>query len=80
MTISEANIPFAPGIKAIIRKVGLKQKMVAEKAGYTPQELNDMLNGRRLIKACDIPRIAEALESKLDDIYEMGRKVKEKGE
>ena len=28
-----------------------------QKAGFTPQELSDMFNGRRLIKACDIPRL-----------------------
>ena len=33
-----------------------------------------MLNGRRLIKACDIPRIATVLGVKADDIYEAGKK------
>lgn len=78
MTIIEANKPLSDGINALILKKGIKQKIVAERAGYTPQELSDMLNGRRLIKACDIPRIAEALDSKSDDIYEMGRKMQGK--
>lgn len=58
MTIAEANEPLSNRLKIIIAQKGLKNLYVAESAGYTPQELSDMLNGRRLIKACDIPRIA----------------------
>lgn len=72
MTIAESNDPFARGLREIIAEKGLKNLYVAEKAGFTAQELSDMLNGRRLIKACDIPRLAEALEVKTDDIYETG--------
>ena len=61
MTINEMNFPANTGISKIIKEKGFKQTYVAESAGYTPQELSDMLNGRRLIKACDIPRIAKAL-------------------
>ena len=56
-TIKEMNVPVAFGISKAIKEKGFKQTYVAESAGYTPQELSDMLNGRRLIKACDIPRI-----------------------
>lgn len=75
MTIAESNDPFARGLREIIAKKGLKNLYVAEKAGFTAQELSDMLNGRRLIKACDIPRLAEALEVKTDDIYETGMRA-----
>ena len=69
MTIDEANKPLAKGIKVIIAKKGLKNIYVAEKAGFTPQELSDMLNGRRLIKACDIPKLALAMEVKESELY-----------
>lgn len=72
MTTAESNAPFARGLRVIIAEKGLKNLYVAEKAGFTAQELSDMLNGRRLIKACDIPRFAKALNVKLDDIYAMG--------
>lgn len=75
MTIAEANEPLAGGLKVIITQKGLKNFYVAEKAGYKPQELSDMLNGRKLIKACDIPRLAQALEIKSDDIYAAGTRV-----
>lgn len=73
MTITEANKPLADGVKVIIVQKGLKNLHVAKQAGYTPQELSDMLNGRRLIKACDIPKLTKALKVKADDIYEAGK-------
>mgnify|MGYP005789881097 CR=1 FL=1 len=74
MQIADFNAPAAKNISKIIEKKGLKQIYVAEKAGYKPQELSDMLNGRKLIKVCDIPRLAKALEVEIDEIYEAGKK------
>lgn len=73
MTIAEANEPVATGIKVIIAQMGFKNLYIAEKAGFTPQELSDMFNGRRLIKACDIPKFAYVLGVKADDIYAAGK-------
>ena len=72
MTITDANKPFADGIARLIDEKGLKQVYVADKAGYTPQELSDMLRGRRLIKASDIPKIAYALGVTSNEIYAAG--------
>ena len=74
LTISEANRPLSKGIQKIIAKKGLKNLYVAEKAGFTSQELSDMINGRRLIKACDVPRLATALGVVAGDIYSEGMK------
>lgn len=74
MTITEANEPFVKGLKLIIKEKGLKNVYVAEKSGFAAQELSDMLNGRRLIKACDIPKLARALGVKENEIYEAGKK------
>lgn len=49
-------------ITRIIEERGIKQCIIAEKAGYTPQMLCDMLNGRRLIKPIDIANLAKALD------------------
>lgn len=76
MRIAEFNTPAAENISKLIEKKGLKQVYVAEKAGYKAQELNDMLNGRRLIKACDIPRLAFALKVDINELY----KTNEEGE
>lgn len=80
MQIAECNYPAAENISRIIKEKGLKQVYVATGAGYSPQEFNDMLNGRKIIKVCDIPRITKVLKCSWDDIYKMGREVKEKGE
>ena len=57
MNIKEMNYPVNAGITKAIKEKGLKQVYVAERVGCTPQKLNDMIAGRCLIKACDIPRI-----------------------
>lgn len=69
MQIAKYNAPAAENISRLIEEKGLKQVYVAEKAGYKAQELNDMLNGRRIIKVCDIPKIARALGVSENDIY-----------
>lgn len=73
MQIAEFNSPVAENVARIIKNKGLKQAYVAEKAGYTPQELNGMLNGRRLIKSRDILRLATTLEVTANDIYAVGK-------
>lgn len=74
MRIADFNTPAADNISRLIKEKGLKQVYVAERAGFAPQELSDMLNGRRLIKSCDIPRLALALGVEINDIYEAGKK------
>ncbi|WP_317346862.1 helix-turn-helix transcriptional regulator [Blautia argi] len=72
MTIKEANFPFDVGIAKLIQNKGIKQIYIANKAGYTAQELSDMLNGRKIIKLCDVPRLADALGEDIDTIYSAG--------
>ena len=73
MTIREANEPLVRGIKVIIAKKGVKNIYVAEKSGFTSQELSDMLNGRKIIKPCDALAIANALEVTMDELYVMDK-------
>lgn len=60
MTIKKSNSVVADNLKEYIDENGLKQTAVASRAGYTAQQFNDMLNGRRIMKANDIERIIEA--------------------
>ena len=69
MRIAECNAPVAKNIAGVIENKGLKQIYIAKKAGYSPQEFNDMLNGRRLIKVNDIARIASALDVDVNCLY-----------
>lgn len=77
MTIAESNSPVAEGISLLIEENGLRQSFVAQKAGYTDQMLSDMLNGRKVIRACDIPKLASALSVTSNDIYAAGLRAVE---
>ena len=57
-------------IQAIIDEKGLKQRYVAEKAGFTDKEMSDMLNdNRKLIRAEYIPILAYALGVPITEIF-----------
>lgn len=68
------NEIVAPNIDAIIARKCLKQSAVAEKAGYTRQQFNDMLKGRKVIRDTDIVRIAAALKVDINALF--GKKGK----
>ena len=77
MTITEANEPLASRLKVIIAQEGLRQGYVATKAGFTPQQFSDMLNGRKIMKAVDIARIIDALGVTANDLFGMNDKSRE---
>ncbi len=57
-------------IKNIISDKGIKQKVVAERAGFTPQEFSNILNDRRkLLRVEYIPAIAFAMGVNVNDLY-----------
>lgn len=83
--IKESNSVVADRLKVIIEARGLKQTALAAKAGFSPQELSDMMNGRRLMRAADIASIVTVLKDyavdantlfgmNSDDIYAAGKK------
>lgn len=55
------NTVLVPNIRRIIQEKGLKQCAVAEKAGYSKQQFNAMLTGRKLITDADICKIIDVL-------------------
>lgn len=61
LDIATSNRVVAENLKTIISNKGLKQTVISAKSGYTVQEFNNMLNGRRLIKASDIEAMLKAL-------------------
>lgn len=65
--------PVAVGIKKTIVAHGLVQKTVAKRAGFTEQQFSDMLNDRRIIKACDMMAIADAIGVEVAELYEAGQ-------
>ena len=71
MNIKQLNAPVAENVKEIITKSGLKQIVIADRIGCTPQELTDMLCGRRIIKVNDIPKITMALGVEVGALFHM---------
>ncbi len=65
--VCNAMVPI--NIVRLIDERGLKQCAVAARAGFTDQQMCDMLNGRKIIKVCDILAIAEALGVEVGELY-----------
>lgn len=74
LDIRASNSVVADRVREIIKEKGLKQTAIAEKAGFTAQEFNDMLNGRRLMRAVDIAAIISVLEPVGVDANELFRR------
>lgn len=56
-------------LKIYIRNSGLKQCFVAERSGFTENQLSQMLNDKRIITADDLEIICNALNCTPNDIY-----------
>lgn len=70
MLTADYNATLPQNIIRIINMRGLKQCAVAKKAGFSKQQFNSMLNGRKIIKPCDALAIADALNVEMNDLYE----------
>lgn len=62
LDITASNSVVAVRLKNVISEKGLKQAAIATKAGFTAQELNDMLNGRRIMRAADIASLINVVK------------------
>lgn len=69
MNIKEANEPVATRISTLLEEKGLKQNVIAKSSGFTPQNFNNMLKGRKLIRACDISTIADAIGVDVNELF-----------
>ncbi len=61
-------------IRIVLKESGIKHKVVAERAGLTPQMFSDMLNGRKIITAEHVLEIAKALNVDVNVLYGTGQK------
>lgn len=65
-------------IKGLIESKGMKQGVVAERAGFTPQDFSNILNERRkLLRVEHVLPIAKALGVEVNDLLKLPN---EKGE
>ena len=60
---------IAQNVKRIIESRGLKQKAVAEKAGYDKQKFSRMMNDRKIIECSDSLRLCAALEVTPNELF-----------
>lgn len=79
MKMREHNGVIPKNVQKIIQEKGMKQCVIAEKANYTKQQFNDMLNGRRVIKAVDILKIAEVLNVSPNELFGIGAAAEQEG-
>ena len=63
---------IAAGIKCIMASKGIYQKTVAARSGFSNQQFSDMLNGRKVIRAEYLPRIANALNVDVNELFQAG--------
>lgn len=65
-------------IRQIIRDKGMKQNVVAERAGFSSQELSNILNdNRKLLRVEHLPEIAHALNVDVNELFYPTSKGKE---
>lgn len=69
MGIELYNGSVAENIKCIMSEKGLKQKAVAEKAGFNEKEFSAMLKNRKIIKVDDVMDIADALGVSPNELF-----------
>lgn len=70
ISIKEANAPVADNLKRWIEMKDFKKKAVAARAGLTQNELTDIFGGRRIIKMCELPELAEAVGIPMEKLFE----------
>lgn len=71
MHAANYNMNLPENIVRIINEKGMKQCAVAERAGFSKQQFSDMLNGRKIIKPCDMLAISDVLGVTANDLYGM---------
>ena len=70
------NTVIADNIKNIIAEKGLKQGFVAEKAGLSPTDLSNLLNGRKIIRDDNILSLSMALGVTPNELFGMADHAK----
>ena len=67
--ITTYNGPGPENVKRLISSKGLLQGAVAKDCGMSKQQFSDMLNGRRLVKPCDVLALCKALLVMPDELF-----------
>lgn len=57
-------------IKLIIEQKGMKQGVVAERAGFTQPEFSNIMRGRKLLRVEHLAKVSNALGVEINDLYQ----------
>lgn len=63
-------------IQGLIKEKGLKQRYVAEKAGFNEADFSNMMRGKKIIRAEYLPVIAKALDVDVNTLVGMNTNAK----
>ena len=69
LDIATSNSIVAENVNHSIKERNLKQSAIAQKAGFTPQEFNAMLKGRKIMRAIDIASILDVLGVDANELF-----------
>lgn len=67
--MSNADMTIANTVKRIVKRSELKQKVIAERCGYTEKQFSSVINGRKLITAEDIVKLCNGLGITPNELY-----------
>lgn len=67
--IRRSNGTIPSNVSRIIKEKGVKRSFVAERLGFTCNQFSALMNGRKLIRACDIAAIANALNVTPNELF-----------
>lgn len=59
----------AKNLDILIKEKGYKQCAIAQKAGFSARELNDLINGRKTFKADYVLKICKALDITPNELF-----------
>lgn len=64
-------------IQNLISQRGMKQCVVAKRAGFTPQEFSNILNNRKLLRVENVKAVADAIGVDVNELFYSTSKGKE---
>jgi addiction module HigA family antidote len=87
MRFKRFESPFHPGeilLEEFLEPLGLSQRAFAQKLGWTPRKLNEIIRGKRSVTAASAIELAEALNTtpefwlNLQQMYDLDQAYKER--
>lgn len=68
-SIKNGNSPVAGNIARILEEKTMERAKIARKAGLKPRELTDIINNCKVVRACEIEALAEALGVEVQELF-----------